>query len=82
MLLARFGGGNILFLHALHEVMGLGTHLMVAKEINRNQLILDVFTELSTGGDNHVDNSGRPPKIPIFSSQAHDRSGPSGQFPG
>jgi hypothetical protein len=55
---------------------------MVAPGMNRNPRILHRFIELSTAGDNHVDNLRRPPKIPIFSSQAHNQSGSMGHFPG
>ena len=34
--------------------------------MNRNPWILHLFIELSTAGDNHVDNLRRPPKIISF----------------
>jgi hypothetical protein len=54
---------------------------MVARGYNCSARILQRFIELSTAGDNRVDNLKRPPKIPIFSSQAHNRSGSLGIFP-
>ena len=54
---------------------------MAVRERNHNPCILQRFIRLSTAGDNGVDNPGQPSVIPIFSSQAHNKSGFIGIFP-
>jgi hypothetical protein len=55
---------------------------MVAMQVNRNSRMFKRFMQLSTAGDNGVDNLEQPPVIPIFSSQDTIDRGRSGYLPG